>query len=88
MGLKRGPAGGGGPAVKSARAGAGAAGAGAGLTRAEAAAALGAVYAVHAPERMPKIAGLLERWSGREDEIVCKVRHKYLSGPCCDGGSS
>ena len=40
---------------------------------------LRAVYAVHAPDKLPSVPALLAQFAGRETELLGKVERKYLS---------
>ena len=50
------------------------------MGRAAAEARLREVYAEHLPARLGTVDGLLEKWAGREAEIVARVEAKYLGG--------
>ena len=41
---------------------------------------LAAIYAEHAPDKASGIGKLLDKYAGREDELLRKVRAKYSGG--------
>ena len=39
------------------------------------------IYAEHNPDGLSKVPALLEKYSGREEELLSKVKEKYVSPP-------